>query len=85
MAVSTIKRDIAPYRKKIVCTYVNYGQWSTDIRDTKTKILQAVESNHLVSGDGTNYVRIFNLTQGPFVPLETSLSPYTLYCVVCDI
>ena len=84
MADSTIKR-YAPYFKDIVCTYAAYGQWATDISGTKTKILHAAEANALVSGDGTNYVRIFNLTQGTFTPLDTSLSPYTLRCIVCDI
>lgn len=84
MANSTIKRN-APYYKDVVCTYVNYGQWVTDVRGTKTKILQAVPSNFLVSGNGAaEYVRIFNLSQGTFTPLDTSLSPYTLKCVVCD-
>jgi hypothetical protein len=84
MASSTIKR-CAPYFKNIVCTYANYGQWATDIRGTKTKILHAVETNFLVSGDGTDYVRIYDLTNGTFTPLDTSLSPYTLRCIVCDI
>ncbi len=84
MANSTIKR-YAPYRKDIVCTYVSYGLWATDLSDTKTKILHSMATNVLVTGDGTPYVRIFNVSEGTFTPLDTSLSPYTIKCIVCDI
>lgn len=81
MAVSTIKANKEYVVKDVVFTYSNYNLWRADTRFTG-KVVKSTQANYLIAGDGSEYVRIFDLSQGTIVNLDTSKSPFTIPCIV---